>query len=266
MTGMIADGFRLRPFSQYCFPVLFAALHQRCSSLILYFTSQINDTDNSEWEKLAGAVKGQAKIAYWDTEQRGRPPALLGEIKGTPTIRFFKPKKQQKTKGSNAQKTVMDYNQERKAKDMKTFLEYSMPNYVERVSFPEDLAKAVAKADKFGLPKAILFPSKPKTSSVIKYLSTEFRRRLLLVEVVPTKKNESIMKEYGINADQLPALVIVKEGTEEQVVYEGKDFTRRKLERFLAEHAKSEPVYKPVDGSGEASEEKKKDKPVHTEF
>ncbi|KAL3928073.1 MAG: hypothetical protein SGBAC_012803, partial [Bacillariaceae sp.] len=222
------------------------------------------------WEKLAGAVKGQVKIAYWDTEQSGRPPALLGEIKGTPTIRFFKPKKQQKTKGSNAQKTVMDYNQERKTKDMRTFLEYSMPTYVERVSFPEDLTKSVAKADKYGIPKAILFPSKPKTSSVVKFLSTEFRRRLLLVEVVPTKKNEIIMKEYGLTADQLPALVIVKEDTGEQVVYEGKDFTRRKLERFLSEHAKKEPVYKPVvdDSSDSASDKEntQKEKPVRTEF
>lgn len=216
---------------------------------------------------MAGAVKGQVKIAYWDTEQRGRPPALLGEFKGTPTIRFYKPKKQQKSKGSNAQKTVMDYNQERKAKDMRTFLEYSMTSYVERISFQDDLTKALAKADKYGLPKAILFPSKPKTSSVVKYLSTEFRRRLLLVEVVPTKKNESILKEYGLSTDQLPALVIIKEGTGEKVVYEGKDFTRRKLERFMSEHAKKEPVYKPVDSeSADASDEKTTEKPVHTEF
>jgi len=216
---------------------------------------------------LAGAVKGQVTIAYWDTEQRGRPPALLGEIKGTPTIRFFKPKKQQKTMGSHAQKAVLDYNQERKAKDMKSFLEYSMPSYVERVSFPDDLSKALAKADKYGLPKAILFPSKAKTSSVVKYLSTEFRRRLLLVEVVPTKKNESILEEYGISTDQLPALVVIKDATGERVVYEGKDFTRRKLERFMSGHAKKEPVYKPVDSEpADASDEKTKEKPVHTEF
>lgn len=161
----------------------------------------------------------------------------------------------------------MDYNQERKAKDMRTFLEYSMTSYVERISFQDDLTKALAKADKYGLPKAILFPSKPKTSSVVKYLSTEFRRRLLLVEVVPTKKNESILKEYGLSTDQLPALVIIKEGTGEKVVYEGKDFTRRKLERFMSEHAKKEPVYKPVDSeSADASDEKTTEKPVHTEF
>lgn len=225
---------------------------------------------------MAGAVKGQVKIAYWDTEQRGSPPRLLGEIKGTPTIRFFKPKKQQKTKGSHAQKTVMDYNQERKAKDMRTFLEYNMPSYVERISFGEaDMTKAVAKADKYGLPKAILFPSKPKTSSVVKYLSTEFRRRLLLMEVVPTKKNQVLMQEYGLSTDQLPALMIVTPKGD-KVVYDAKDFSRRKLERFLSEHAMKEPVYSPVvvpeddastaAGAGKEEEEQKKEKPVHTEF
>jgi hypothetical protein len=196
------------------------------------------------------------KIAYWDTAQGGRPPALLGEIKGTPTIRFFKPKKQQKTKGSHAEKIVMDYNQERKVKDMRTFLEYNMPNYAERISFSEDFVKASAKAEKFGLAKAIFFPSKSKTSAVIKFLSTEFRRRLLMVEVVPTTKNEGTMKDHGISTDDLPALIVVTESGE-QVKYTGGDFSRRKLERFLSEYAKTEPVYKPPSNPSNAETENK---------
>eukprot|EP00980_Cylindrotheca_fusiformis_P025239 scaffold13311_cov161-Cylindrotheca_fusiformis.AAC.5 len=62
---------------------------------------RILHASSTEWEKLARSVKGQVKVAYWDTKQRGRPPALLGKIEGTPTIRFFKPKKKQK---SNADK------------------------------------------------------------------------------------------------------------------------------------------------------------------
>lgn len=189
------------------------------------------------------------KIAYWDTEQRGRPPALLGEIKGTPTIRLFKPKRKQK---GNKEKTVMDYNQERKAKDMRTFIEYNMPNYAERISFPSDYTKAVAKAEKYGLPRAIFFPSKPKTSSVVKFLSTEFRRRLLMIEVVPTTKNEEIMSDFELTANDLPALIVVNEEGE-KTKYTGGDFTRRKLERFLSEHATKEPVFKPLDQ-------------IHTEF
>jgi hypothetical protein len=218
---------------------------------------------------LAGAVKGQVKIAYWDTEQRGRPPALLGSFQGTPTIRLFKPKKKQKAPKSHADKTVMDYNQERKAKDMRTFLEYNMPNYAERISFGEsDFKKATSKADKFGLPKALIFPSKPKASSVIKFLSTEFRRRILLLEVVPTKKNESIMKEFGLSTEDLPALVVISERTGEKIKYTGGDFKMRQLQRFLSEHAKKEAVYKPIVAE-DASEKEEKEplkQNVHTEF
>jgi len=37
------------------------------------------------------------KIAYWDTEQNGPRPPMLGEFQGTPTIRLFKPKKKTET-------------------------------------------------------------------------------------------------------------------------------------------------------------------------
>ena len=73
-----------------------------------------------EWEKLAKGMKGNVKIAYLDTEHSGRPPALLGQIQGTPTIRYFIPRK------SGTKKKVMDYPYERKAKDMKLFVEQHM--------------------------------------------------------------------------------------------------------------------------------------------
>ena len=64
-------------------------------------------------------MKGTAKIAYWDTAAGHRPPALLGEIKGTPTIRLFKPKA--KKNRFNRKKNVLTYNFERKKKDMKHY-------------------------------------------------------------------------------------------------------------------------------------------------
>jgi len=216
---------------------------------------------------LAGAAKGLVKIAYWDTEQGGRPPRLLGEIKGTPTIRLFKPKKKQKDPKAHSDKAVLDYNGERKAPDMKTFIEYSMPNYAERISFPTDLAKSFQKASKFGLPTAMLFPRKPKTSSITKFLSTIFRRRLLLVEVVPNVKNEEVMKQYDITPDQLPVLIVKKEGDDTIVRYDGTDFSRRKLERFLSDHAKKEPVYKPIVSSDDQENgEEVPEQKVHEEF
>jgi protein disulfide-isomerase A6 len=187
---------------------------------------------------LASGVKGTVKIAYWDTEQGGRRPTLLGEVKGTPTIRLYIPKPKQGN--SNRKKQVLDYQYERKAKDMKQFLDQNMPNFVEPVR--GDLKPFVEKADRNGLPKVLLFTSKARTSSLTKYLTTEFRRRLLLAEIYPTSKNKALQKDYGIEADQLPALLVLRGDGEEPVRYDGSDFTQRKLHRFLSDFALPEPV------------------------
>lgn len=187
---------------------------------------------------LASGVKGTVKIAYWDTEQGGRRPTLLGEVKGTPTIRLYIPKPKQGN--SNRKKQVLDYQYERKAKDMKKYLDQNMPNFVEPVR--GDLAPFVEKADRNGLPKVLLFTSKARTSSLTKYLTTEFRRRLLLAEIYPTSKNKDLQKQYGIEADQLPALLVLHGEGEEPVRYDGADFTKRKLHRFLSDYALADPV------------------------
>ncbi len=61
-------------------------------------------------------MKGLVKIAYWDTEKSGSAPGILGEIRGTPTIKLLRPKRKAK---ANNQKDVVDYNMERKADDCK---------------------------------------------------------------------------------------------------------------------------------------------------
>lgn len=190
-----------------------------------------------EWEKLAAAVKGTIKVAYWDTEQTGRRPTLLGEIKGTPTIRLYVPKKKQGT--SNRQKAILDYDFERKAKDMKQFAEQNMPNFVEPIR--GDLTSFVDKATRHGLPQALLFTSKSRTSSLTKFLTTEFRRRLLVAEIFPTEKNRPIMETYGISKDSLPALLILRDGAE-PIAYDENDFSRHKLLRFLSKHALKDAV------------------------
>ena len=132
---------------------------------------------------------------------------------------------------------------ERKAKDMKQFLDYNMPSYIEQVSGSSSLEKFLDKADRNGLPKAMLFTSKAKTASMTKYLSTEFRRRLLIAEVYPTKPNKALMDEYGVT--DLPALIVIpptNEGEvqqEQPIRYEGGSdgFTKNKLQNFLSKHA-----------------------------
>lgn len=180
--------------------------------------------------------------------------------------------------GSNAEKVVVDYQHgERTAGDMKAFLEDQMPNHSHRVTFGGgDMAKAREKAERYGLPMALLFTSKPKTSALVKFLSTEFRRRLLLVEIPPTKGNMGLLEEYGLPGDAtLPALVVVPPGggggggdhdTTSLIRYEGDKFTRRKLQDFLSQHALKEPVYQ-VRAEPDAKEDADPTKkPVHTEL
>lgn len=208
-------------------------------------------------------------MAYWDTEGGSRPPRLLGEYQGTPTIRLFKPKKKQRKKGSNSEKIVLDYQHgERNVRDMKKFLEYQIPNYVERIKFgSEDYDKIKAKADKYGLPIALLFTSKASTSTNVKWLSTEFRRKLLVVEVPPVTKNANLRKNLFAgednvdDAETLPALYIIPPGSsggdnDAIIKYESDDYKRRKLQEFFNAHALKEPVFEPIGGDSSKKSEK----------
>jgi protein disulfide-isomerase A6 len=193
------------------------------------------------------------KIAYWDSAQQGRMPALLGEIKGTPTIRLIIPKKKQGAGGNK--KVVLEYNNERKAKEMKAFVDGNMPSVIERVADTSSLEKYQEKATKHGLPQVLLFTSKAKTLPISKYLSTEFRRRLLLAEIHPTKPNKAVMDKYGIT--ELPALIVIPPGGGEPIRYDGDGFTKNKLQTFLSKHALNEKVLPPKKKEEEKEEETK---------
>jgi protein disulfide-isomerase A6 len=208
------------------------------------------------------------KIAYWNTETAGQPPRILGEIKGTPTIRMFKPRPKQEP-GSNKAKLVLDYNGERKAVDLKRFADYQMPNYVEVISAPADLTKFQTKATKNGLPQVLLFPTKDKTMPLTKYLSTEFRRKLLLGEVKPSKTNKEVLEKFGVT--DLPALIVLPvsedgDGYGDPVVYQGSDYTKNKLHSFLGKYALQKMVVPPKNATTtKTTEEKTKTTPKEEE-
>lgn len=215
-------------------------------------------------------MKGTVKIAYWDTEQQGGRPPLLGEIKGTPTIRLYKPKKKQEG-GSNKKKVVVDYNSERKAKEMKNFVDNQMPSAVEKINGSKDLLAFEGKAERNGLPQVFLFTAKPNTSPLTKYLSTEFRRRLLIAEIKTTKPNKDIIDKFGIM--DFPAIVVIlpskiddgEYSAEDIIRYDGDGFTRNKLHRFLSKHALKDKVM-PKKKHEEAENAKKKNEGVKTEL
>lgn len=218
-------------------------------------------------------MKGTVKIAYWDTEQRGSRPRILGEIKGTPTIRLFKPVTKQGN--SNKKKVVLDYNQERKAKDMKKFVDYAMPDFIEHIKGEKGRFTFEEKALRNGLPQVLLFTSKSGTSPLTKFLSTEFRRRILLAQVEPSKTNAPVIEKYGIT--EFPAMIVIpppaSEGGEaaEIIRYEGSSFSRAKLQIFLSTHAlkKAVEVKKksaPKEETSTSQEESPKKETVKTEL
>lgn len=190
-----------------------------------------------EWEKLAGKMKNSVKIAYWDTEQQARMPSIIGEIKGTPTIKFITPNNKKNKRGKFNKKIVRDYNGERKYKDMMTHAENSMPSFTERINGQKDLDKFNKKAAEYGLPRVLMFSK--ATSHIIKHMSTEFRRRVLIAEVRGTSNNKNIVKEYGIT--DFPKVIALSESGEVIELKKKPTFNRMKL--FLQDHTLAEPVF-----------------------
>ncbi len=200
---------------------------------------------------MANKIKGFVKIAYWDTEKSGPVPAVLGEIRGTPTIKLLVPKRKART---NKQKNVVDYNMERKADDMKQFALDSMPSFVERISGSEDFEKFRTKAKKYGLPMMLVFSENRLVLNEMKYLSTEFRRRVLVAHISQSKKeNRNIFFEYGVRGQALiTAVPHADDGEEKQslVTFDGK-WNLHRLRSFFTEHALNTEV-KPKPKSDEA--------------
>ena len=216
---------------------------------------------------MATKIKGFVKIAYWDTEKSGPVPSILGEIRGTPTIKLLVPKRKART---NKQKNVVDYNMERKADDMKQFALDSMPSFVERINGSEDFEKFKTKATKYGLPMMLVF-SENSVVNEMKYLSTEFRRRVLVAHISLSKKeNKNIFFEYGVRGQALITTVpnTTSDGEEEKqslVTFDGK-WNLHRLRSFFAEHALKTEVKPKQLEMKEKEEELQQKQKVKTEL
>lgn len=193
------------------------------------------------WGKLATKMKHMVKVAYWDTETGIRPPAALGEIRGTPTMKIFVPKR----KSRKNKKQAIDYNGPRELKDMRKFAEHYMPNFVEPVNGQTSHDKLLGKGEKHGLPVALLFSkSKKGTTPLIKALSAEYRRRILIGEVRGSTANKALIDKYGVQS--MPHLIVVKpgeDGEEGLAAFDGKP-TYNRLNSFFGKHALKKAVKK----------------------
>ena len=162
---------------------------------------------------------------------------------------------------------------------MKSFALDLMPSFVERVNGPEDFEKFKNKAKKFGLPMMLFFSEDRRISNEMKYLSVEFRKRVLIAQIPFTKKeNKNIFFEYGVRGN---ALIVVPpsnvdEGGEgeinqhqSEVVFDGK-WSLHRLQSFFKEHALEKEVQpKPAEDKSKVDEKKgdeKKEEKVKTEL
>ena len=98
----------------------------------------------------------------------------------------------------------------------------------------------LAKAAEWGLPVALVFSKSSGTSSTLKALSTEYRRRLIIAEHKASATSE-ISKKFGVT--QFPAILGLRaEG--EPVRFDKKEPSYNRLDTFFGKLALKKPVLK----------------------
>lgn len=149
-----------------------------------------------------------------------------------------------KRKSARNEKEVVDYQQAREVKDLLRFATNTMPNYVEPAVDAASLAKLEAKAKEWGLPLILVFSDKPAgaTSSTLKALSAEYRRRVLIGELRSKRSLEAVQR-FGVTSFPT-AICLASEGeaTRETHRFEGKEPTYRRLDTFVSKCALRKPV------------------------
>lgn len=193
-------------------------------------------------------MKNTVKVAYVDTEA-GPTPQQVGQISGTPTIKAFVPKR---ASAKNV-KEVVDYDQAREVKDLVRFATSRMPNFVESLGSAAALSTFEHKAKEWSLPRVLVFSSSKAghTSSTLKALSAEYRRRVLIGELKSSTSAAAAAK-YGVTS--FPALICLPaDGADEPTHrFENKEASYRRLDTFVSKCALRKPVTKKPSAAAEA--------------
>ena len=100
-----------------------------------------------EWQKLANKMRGNVKIAYFDTT-KSQTPRLVGQIRGDPRSSLSIPKRT-----NELNKKTSDYNGAREYKPLAEFAVSRMPNFVKLISGEKGLKEFGEKAN------AIIYPN-----------------------------------------------------------------------------------------------------------
>lgn len=198
-----------------------------------------------EWQKLANDLKKIVKIAYWDTEQGANTPALLGPIKGTPTIKFITPSKSNSA-GVYKKKLVQDYQGAREVGPMKEYAEANMPSSVDKIGNIKEFDQFVSKANKYALPILLSFSDKAP-QPMLKAVSTEYRRRILIGHVQKKSSTQTIFDKFSVST--WPRVFVLENN--QPIVLE-KKITYNTLENFISKYALKKPVNASADATPKA--------------
>ncbi|ORY49995.1 thioredoxin-domain-containing protein [Rhizoclosmatium globosum] len=208
-----------------------------------------------EYKKAADSLKGLAKLVAVDCDAESNKP-LCGQyqVQGFPTLKVF---------GKN-KKSPQDYQGERKAKAIVDFMIPQIPNYVQLIG-----TKGKAKSlEEFVLqeptiPKAVLISKKSSTSPLLKAISTEYNKRLIVGELRTSEKEILAKVEEQKKFASYPVLVVLPVGVtsvDGVIVYEG-DLKSAPLTAFLDKYAIEKPKKaKKEDKKPKKDQKKKADK------
>ena len=153
------------------------------------------------------------------------------------------------------EKTAVDYDQAREVNDLVRFATGRMPNFVESLGDAAALAKLHAKAREWALPRVLVFSDKSgQTSSTLKALSAEYRRRVLIGEL-RSQKHADAVKRYGVTS--FPTLLCLATASDDQPThrFENREASYHRLNTFVSKCALKKPVLKKPAGAADAAKE-----------
>jgi hypothetical protein len=157
-------------------------------------------------------------------------------------LKLILPELEQTKRGTNSKKIAVDYKGNRTTKALKSFLARRMPDFSQRVTLGEtEMAVVRAHAEQYSLPVAMWFTHNSETSTFSKFLSTEFRGRLVMVEIESIENNTGVLEEYGFsNSTEFPELLIMPANSvwskESTIRYEEDKFTIAQLKNFVSQY------------------------------
>ena len=163
------------------------------------------------WEAVALRLRQEIHVAYWDAELHGRPPAILGEVNATPTIRAFVPRAL-----FDGPAQQVDYEGDRSSADLTHFARALVPDLVEPVVDEVAWARLEERAATKRLPRLLLFSGRPAnatTPPILRAVSSAFATRALIAEVRlhPTAPGTAALASgaYFAPPSKLPAACVI---------------------------------------------------------